>query len=95
MLKKAVSLALLLALVRYGGGSSLEGDDQEEVPEEDDQDDQEQDQGPDEGSLLNEGDLKKHNIKAMWGNKVGSIWLTVNGDSILVKRKTTLEGKVW
>ena len=49
----------------------------------------------DEGSLLNEGDLEKHNIKAIWGNKVGSTWLTVNGDSILVKRKTTMEGKVW
>ena len=62
MPKKSVFFALPLALVQYGGGSSL---DQEEGPEEDDQDDQEQDPGPDLGSLPNEGDLEKHNIKAI------------------------------
>ena len=54
MLKKAESLALLLALAQFGGESGLEGDDLEEGTEEEKQKDWEEDQGPDEGNLLKE-----------------------------------------
>ena len=76
MLKKAESLALLLALAQFGGESGLEGDDLEEGTEEEKQKDWEEDQGPDEGNLLKEGDFVKHNIKVICGNKVG--WLSMH-----------------
>ena len=31
----------------------------------------------------------------IWGNQVGSTWLTVNDNNILARRKTTVEGQVW